>query len=300
MKTTFTLVFSFLVLMVHSQIIFEEYFDDGMPENFVLENLDGLVPDSDDLASMTDSAWTVRFISSQGFANGMGSNAAFSVSWYQNDEGPSDDWMILPGVELSGDPYLNWTAMAITSSGNFRDRYQVFVVTEGQDLANFFLAAPLFDTGEQGENIEETSRSLSLSQFANQTVYIAFRNFTQPYNPGLPTGPGNGGNELAVDNIIVSDGPVNVQEFNAEKLNVRLWPQPAVDQLRFEMPVEVTNLRWSVYDLNGQMVDASDSRVTQAAHVPVRIDIAHLAGGSYVLRIDTDEQMISTPFIVRK
>lgn len=300
MKTTFTFVFSLLVLAANSQIIFEEYFDDGMPENFVLENLDGLVPDSDDLATMADSAWTVRFISSQGFANGMGSNAAFSVSWYQNDEGPSDDWMILPGVELSGDPYLNWTAMAITSSGSFRDRYQVFVVTEGQDLANFFLAAPLFDTGEEGENIEETSRSLSLSQFANQTVYIAFRNFTQPYNPDLPTGTGNGGNELAVDNIIVSDGPVNVQEFTAEKLNVRLWPQPAVDQLRFELPVEVNGLRWSVYDLNGRMVDASDNRVTQSAHVPVRIDVAHLAAGSYVLRIDTDEQMISTPFIVRK
>ena len=156
MKLIFTLFAAFLFSGLSSQIVFEEYFDNGMPAAVVLENLDELTPDDPDLATMADSAWTVRNVSAQGFGGGSGSNAAFSVSWYVGDEGPSDDWMILPGVDVGNDPYLSWTGMAITSSGDFRDQYQVFVVSEGQDIANFFLAAPIFDTGQTGEDIEET------------------------------------------------------------------------------------------------------------------------------------------------
>lgn len=298
MRTIFTLTCAILFFSAHTQIIFEEYFENGMPESFVLENLDGLVPDDPSLASMADSAWTVRFISTQGFGEGVGSNAAFSVSWYVNDEGPSDDWMILPGIELGADPYLQWSAMAITSSGTFRDRYQVFVVTEGQDLANFFLSAPLFDTGEEGENTQETFRSLQLSDFAGQTVYIAFRNFTQPYDPSQPTAPGNGGNELALDNIVLSDGPVSVQEVSRETIRVRTWPQPATEQLRFELPVDVAQLSWNLYDLTGRMVTSNDARSFQPANTPVRINVSHLPVGHYVLNILADGQMISTPVMI--
>lgn len=298
MRTISTCILAVLFFSAQSQIIFEEYFDDGMPETFVLENLDGLVPDDPSLATMADSAWTVRFISTQGFGGGVGSNAAFSVSWYVNDEGPSDDWMILPGIELGSDPYLQWSAMAITSSGTFRDRYQVFVVTEGQEIENFFLSAPLFDTGEEGENIEETFRSLELSDFAGQTVYIAFRNFTQPYNPSLPSAPGNGGNELAVDNIVVSDGPVSVQEVTHEHIRVRTWPQPASEQLRFELPMDVTQLSWSLYDLTGRMVASNDARQFHPANTPVRLDVAHLPTGNYILNIVADDQIASTPVLI--
>lgn len=299
MRTFFTMTFLAASIGANSQIAFEEYFDNGMPESFVLENLDGLTPDASELSTMADSAWTVRFISAQGFAGGQGSDAAFSVSWYEGDEGPSDDWMILPGVELGADPYLSWTALAITSTGDFRDRYQVFVVTEGQAIENFFLAAPIFDTGDNGEEIEETFRQLQLSDFANQTVYIAFRNFTQPYDPDQPTGPGNGGNELAIDNIVVSDGPLNVREVQSENINLRVWPQPAVNHLRFEMSAPVSYLRWSVFDLNGRMLMSEQNDMPLAAKTPVSIQTSHLSAGSYILRIDTEEGFITTKIIIQ-
>lgn len=298
MKHVFTLTMLAAALSASSQISFEEYFDNGMPETFVLENLDGLTPDDSDLSTMADSAWTVRLISSQGFGGGQGSNAAFSVSWYEGDEGPSDDWMILPGIELGSDPYLNWTAMAITSSGNFRDRYQVFVVTEGQAIENFFLSAPIFDTGETGEEIEETARALSLSDFANQTVYIAFRNFTQGYNPDLPDGPGNGGNELAIDNIVVSEGPLSIQHFEANNIELRVWPQPAREQIRFELSEAVNYLRWSVFDLNGRMLHSEEAGMEGASQAPVRIASDAWSAGTYLLRIDTDQGHMTTPILI--
>lgn len=296
MKTLFTLFLGLATVGASAQIVFEEYFDNGMPESFVLENLDGLTPDDPDLATMADSAWTVRNITAQGFGGGSGSNAAFSVSWYQGDAGPSDDWMITDGIQLGADPYLNWSAMAITSSGDYRDQYQVFAVSGGQEIENFFLAEPLFDTGDTGEETEETFRSLSLSQFANQTVYIAFRNFTQPYDDGQPVGPGNGGNELAVDNIVVSEGPLSVDEF--VKGEMRVWPQPAMSELRFALPVQVQQLEWSLLDATGRIVKQSTVGVLNAGD-PVQLSVDDLGAGNYILQITSDAFTSASRVIVR-
>lgn len=296
MKTLLTLFLGLATVGASAQIVFEEYFDNGMPESFVLENLDGLTPDDPDLATMADSAWTVRNITAQGFGGGSGSNAAFSVSWYEGDAGPSDDWMITNGIQLGADPYLNWSAMAITSSGDFRDQYQVFVVTEGQEIENFFLAAPLFDTGQTGEETEETFRSLSLADFANETVYIAFRNFTQPYDSGQPTGPGNGGNELAVDNIVVSEGPLSVSEF--VKGEARVWPQPAQSELRFALPVSVQALEWSLVDASGRIVKQSSAGVLNAGD-PVQLSVDDLKAGNYILHITADGFTAASRVMVR-
>jgi hypothetical protein len=300
MKALFTLVFSMVVAGASAQIVFEEYFSNGFPESVALYNLDELTPDDPDLATMADSAWTARFISSQGFGGGAGSFAAFSVSWYEGDQGPSDDWMVFPGIQLGADPYLQWSGMAITSSGDFRDRYQVFVSTAGQEIENFFLEAPVFDTGEQGEQTTETFRSLNLSAFANQTVYIAFRNFTQPYNAGQPTGPGNGGNELAIDNIIVSEGPVSVAELSINALDFKLWPQPAAEVLNFRCEAALNNVVWTLTDLAGKVVAAETAAQNWAAQQNISIPVSHLPIGLYVLQLQAGNHVLSTTVSVAR
>lgn len=298
MKTLFTLAFSLAVATASTQIVFEEYFTNGFPESVALYNLDELTPDDPDLATMADSAWTARFISSQGFGGGAGSFAAFSVSWYEGDQGPSDDWMVLPGIQLGADPYLQWSAMAITSSGNFRDRYQVFVSTAGQAIENFFLEAPLYDTGEQGEQTTETFRSLNLSAFANQTVYIAFRNFTQPFNPDLPTGPGNGGNELAIDNIIVSEGPVSVAEFSAETIELSVWPQPAAEVIQFRSSEALPNAVWTLTDMTGKVVAREAAAQHIAANQTIAVPVSHLSNGLYILQLQAGKRVLSATVTV--
>ncbi|WP_306640074.1 T9SS-dependent choice-of-anchor J family protein [Sanyastnella coralliicola] len=296
MKLVYTLFGVLLSVGASAQIIFEEYFDNGMPAEVVLVNLDELTPDDPDLATMADSAWTVRNISAQGFGGGSGSDAAFSVSWYEGDEGPSDDWMILPGVQLGSDPYLSWTGMAITSSGDFRDQYQVFVVADGQAIENFFLAAPIFDTGNEGEEIEETFHQMSLADFANETVYIAFRNFTQPYNPDLPTGPGNGGNELAIDNIVVSEGAVAVQEI--PDVEIRCWPLPADNELRVQFDQAANDLTWSIVDLKGKVVLQS-SEGDLAPGAQISINVSALATGNYILNVTANGSSSTTQVSIR-
>ncbi len=261
-----------------AQIIYSEDFENGMPDDYVLANLDGLTPDDPDLINMADSAWTVKSISAQGFGNGNGSKAAFSVSWYVNDEGPSNDWMILPAVTLGADPYLQWTGMAITSSGDFRDQYQVFVVTGGQTVEDYLLASPLFDTGQEGEQTEETPHSLFLGDFAGETVYIAFRNTTQPYDPNGPDGPGNGGNELVIDNIVVSEGPVSTNDISSRTNSFSLYPSVNNGAFTLEFLNRSGSQTFRIIDMQGKVVysaNISENAALYSQEYALDLNIGH-------------------------
>lgn len=289
MRTHITCLMMACAMVLSAQVVYELDFDSGFPDGMTLVNLDGLTPDDPDLATMADSAWTIRNISAQGFGGGSGSTAAFSVSWYEGDDGPSDDWMILPGVAVGPDPYLNWSAMAITSSGNFRDQYQVFVVTGGGTIEDYIFASPLFDTGEMGEEITETYHSLSLSDFADQTIYIAFRNFTQPYDSGEPTGPGNGGNELAVDNIVVSNGPLALEESSLLE-HWSISPNPSSDGIiRMELSTKMNEVTLEVdlLDLQGRVVKALDRIPATVQSSLITYDVKDIPSGHYLMRLSS-------------
>ncbi|MBK7410827.1 MAG: choice-of-anchor J domain-containing protein [Saprospirales bacterium] len=233
-----------------SQVLFNEDFENGWTEGFTMINVDGLTPDDPDLVGLADSAWSVRYITQAGW----NSNVGFSVSWYLNDEGPSNDWMILPAVNLGNNTVLSWVGMAITSSGNYRDRYQVAISTGGPVIEDFEQNALLFDTGEMGEEITPQSRMINLADagYANQTVYLAFRNFTAPYNPDLPSGPGNGGNELMIDDIGV-EVLSSTSESLLQAIDLQVSPNPAQDHIRVSyVQTESGSATVTVRDLFGR------------------------------------------------
>jgi hypothetical protein len=273
-----------LIASAQTEVFFDDFEDQDL-EGYTLYNLDGLTPDDPDLVNMADSAWTVKFISSQGWENG---NSAFSVSWYVNDEGPSDDWLITPAIEIGTDAMLSWDAMAITSSGDFRDRYQVFI-GPSTDLEDFAELAPVFDTGEEGEIDEPTSRSLNLSElgFENETIYIAFRNNTPGFDPDQPVGPGNGGNELAIDNISVST-VLSSDEIEIFE-DITLLPNPSANdmQLRFglENPADVT---LEMADITGKIIRLERLGTLSSGQHLIDIEREGVKAGLYLIRLRTD------------
>jgi hypothetical protein len=273
-----------LIASAQTEVFFDDFEDQDL-EGYTLYNLDGLTPDDPNLVNMADSAWTVKFISSQGWENG---NSAFSVSWYVNDEGPSDDWLITPAIEIGTDAMLSWDAMAITSSGDFRDRYQVFI-GPSTDLEDFAELAPVFDTGEEGEIDEPTSRSLNLSElgFENETIYIAFRNNTPGFDPDQPVGPGNGGNELAIDNISVST-VLSSDEIEIFE-DITLLPNPSANdmQLRFglENPADVT---LEMADITGKIIRLERLGTLSSGQHLIDIEREGVKAGLYLIRLRTD------------
>ena len=100
--------------------------------------------------------------------------AMASASWYQ-EEGPSDDWLITPQVSLPDNPCLSW--FAYSQDGFFRETYEVRISTTTSDPDSFFTREPIAVI--RGETDTIRYRSINLSAFANQEVYIAFRQVSE-------------------------------------------------------------------------------------------------------------------------
>ncbi len=144
-------------------------FDGGIPSDFTLIDADGNTPSSD-LGKYGFSAgtpWVAYYMEKeQNFV-------AASTSWYEQS-GTSSDWLILPPITIeSAEAIVSWRAKATDS--RYSDGYAVYVTTgDGLSVADFDTTAPIFST--KAEASAWTRHSVSLAQYAGQTVRIAFVN----------------------------------------------------------------------------------------------------------------------------
>ncbi len=270
-----------------TQIYFDD-FEDNSLEGYTLYNLDGLTPDDPGLANMADSAWTIQQITAQGWTHNL---SAFSVSWYVNDAGPSDDWLVTPAIAIAGEAVLEWDALAITSSGNFRDRYMVYV-SSAPDLETISESAVLiFDTGAPGEETTPQHRTVDLAAlgYENETIYICFRNNTQPFgsNPG---GPGNGGNELVIDNIEVTDNSVVSTRNISVYSDLSLLPNPSFgDQMQLRFQVETSSATTlEVLDISGKILQISNLGILSGGEHLHTIKLPGISPGVYLIRLRSE------------
>jgi len=290
MKKIYVLALAiFAASTMEAQLFFDDFEDNDL-EGYTLYNLDGLTPDDPDLENMADSAWTIKNITSQGWEFGL---SAFSVSWYLNDEGPSDDWLITPAIEIGTNATLEWDAMAITSSGLFRDRYQVFI-SPSPELEDLGLLAPAFTMGDTGEVDFPIHRTLDLAAlgYENETIYVAFRNNTQGFDPNGGDGPGNGGNELAIDNIEVNGDPLsssNVEFF--EELVVQPNPVARGENINLSFSIETAeNVTIEVMDITGKIHQIITNQNLPAGNSQVAIEREGMAPGLYLIRLSADNR----------
>lgn len=167
-----------------AQILFQETFDGvsgttaggagtySFPSGWFLRNVDNRTPDA--AVAYVNEAWERR----EDFANNVADSCAFSTSWY-SPVGPADDWMWTPAITLTNNCELSWNA--ITYDASYPDGYEVRIMTSGpptggngalgNQVSNSTL---LFNIA--AENTTWTSRSVSLSAYNGQVVYIGFRN----------------------------------------------------------------------------------------------------------------------------
>lgn len=159
-----------LIPFLSTAQIFQSGFEtvNGPLSQWTLYNEDNLTPNA--AVSFVNGAW-VQSLSE--FDN----NVALSTSWY-TPAGASNDWMVSPAITLpSGSSTLYWQARAYDVT--YPDSYKVYVSTTGNNPSNF--TTPLVTVGDgtiTGESITWQNKSLDLSSFAGQTIYIAFQNFS--------------------------------------------------------------------------------------------------------------------------
>lgn len=175
----------------YSQVLFSEDFEGTggvFPPNWTLFNVDGLTPAAS--VNYVTDAWVVR----EDFeASTPPNNAAFSTSWY-SPAGTADDWMMSPAITLTTNNILSWDAVA--PDVDFNDGYEVRISTTTPTIA----ASTTILFSISGENSTVTNRTVDLSGYAGQTVYISWRNTS------------NDKFLLLIDNIFVN----TVNQFDSE------------------------------------------------------------------------------------
>ena len=130
------------------------------PLSFVDADGDGYCWDNDDL---------------EGY--GHNSDGVISSASYINNVGPltPDNWMILPAMQLpvsATDFTLTWFDQGVDPD-YANENYAVYIATS-KSIADFLATTPVFSDVSTSQWLQ---RSVDLSDYAGQTIYIAFRHF---------------------------------------------------------------------------------------------------------------------------
>lgn len=157
----FVLAAFFACYTMNAQVLFSEDFENGL-DNWTLYDEDG---DGYD--------WMIYTYT--GTAHG-GTQSAMSASYYGGEALTPDNWMVSPAITMPADASgytLSWYAAA--QDPDYPDEnYAVYVAT-GNTVADFTDATQvlteIIGTGDW------TFRSVDLSSYAGQTIYVAFRHF---------------------------------------------------------------------------------------------------------------------------
>jgi hypothetical protein len=142
-------------------VLLDVDFESGIPAGWLVIDGDGRTP-----ASQTglQPGWQSRMDYRDSTNTVM-----VSPSWYA-PVGQSDDWLISPAVTLGSNPCLSWRAYS--QDENFKETYEVRVATTPDTAA--FKANAAVETVVDASG-DPHAASASLAGWANQTVYIAFR-----------------------------------------------------------------------------------------------------------------------------
>ncbi len=197
-KSLFLFGALFLGTAGFSQTIMSENFDasTNLPAGWMQYNVDGLTP-ATNMSFMGTNAWVVRASTDAGHGN-----TITSTSWY-NPVGTSNDWLVTPAINIpaTGNFTLDYDVKAQDPA--FPDGYQVYVSTTGNTVADF-TGTPAYSTN--AATATWTGRSVDLSAYLGQTIYIAFRNnSTDKFL-------------LHLDNIVVRDVPALDAKVNGVTL----------------------------------------------------------------------------------
>ena len=142
--------------------VFTEDFESGLPVGWEVFDFDGFTP-------VSGTGLSAGWHSAEDFRDET-NTVMVSPSWY-DPVGKSNDWLILSQMTVGSNTCFSWSAYS--QDPYFAETYEVLISTAGTDTADFLANDALFIS--EGEAGEPTARSASLSDYAGQMVYIAFR-----------------------------------------------------------------------------------------------------------------------------
>lgn len=200
-----------------------------------------------------------------------------SRSWLDDPLTP-DNWAISPAINLintSGNIMLTWKVQAAAAEWD-EENYTVYAATANSTTA--LQASPVqFNEIYPGTGAGEVfTRTLDLSSFAGQTVYIAFRHHNTT-NMDF----------ISIDDVAVSAETLGMNDHIASQFLV--FPNPATDIITVSNTNNILVSNITIGDTNGRRVSSLSFEPVQEAQVNISV----LASGIYVMNIVTDKGVIT-------
>lgn len=197
-----------------------------------------------------------------------------SASWVQGIGALTpDNWLVTPAITLPADASnftLSW--WVIGQDPDYAEEPYSVYIANGKTVAEFTATTSVFDGVSTSEYVQQ---SVSLANYAGQTIYVAFRHYdiTDMFIINL-------------DDIRVGTSTAGIE--NAEESNVAIFPNPVRDMLT----IEGNNVKSvEVIDMDGRVVLTND-------HAG-KLDMSELSDGVYMVRV-MSENGVSTKKIVKK
>lgn len=213
--------------------------------------------------------WVPGFAFSQPNGHNGSNGILVSHSYYSGTPLTPDNWIYTPAIQVpaNGSLYFSWWEKG-QDPEYAAEHYAVYVANQPTTAAT----TAAYEGTTTGEWVR---RTINLSSYAGQTVYVGFRhyNVTDQFI-------------LDIDDILISTEAVGIDEASAN--SVKVYPNPATDNLYIEGE---DILGVEVLDMNGRVVRSIANAGT--------IDMSELSNGVYMVRTTTGNG-ISVRKIVKK
>jgi hypothetical protein len=249
-----------------AQVIFEETFQSGtMPSTFTLINDANTV--ATNIATLFPNAWVV-IKDVEDTTN----KVAASTSWF-TAVAAADRWLITPAIAVTANKSLTWRGVAV--DGSYRDGYSVKLSTTGTAKANF--TNTLFTVAQEDSTWHD--RSVSLSAYSGQNVYIAFvENSTDQFI-------------LYIDNIKVASTGVGIDDVTSENASFNVYPNPVKNELNITSNTSLKNIK--IVNTVGQEILNEN---VSGNHY--KINTSSYIKGIYFVQIESEKGKTTKKFVV--
>ncbi|MBO4282476.1 MAG: T9SS type A sorting domain-containing protein [Bacteroidales bacterium] len=246
---------------------------------FKVYNLDNVTQyrNASDANFFSPFCWTVGTAGGTVASQVWGFRLAFTSSDFASVAVACDRWLVFPAVNIANSPtFLQWSAAtANTAANEGSENYEVLISTKTNAMADFQVVLEVEKEKKVNPNNANdipSTRYVDLSSYKGKDIYIAFRDKTSGSVRGM----------LLLDNLkfLGKDVTYSTGVKEIEKINARIYPNPAKDQLCIEAEDMIQEV--VVYNTMGQKVYAAT--VNESA---CRLPVQTLANGIYVVRINT-------------
>jgi len=242
----------------------------------------------------------------------------FSSSWLTGFLPGNRNWLMTPPIQIvDASAQLSWKSaprqtplyvdgysVLISTTDNIESSFTNVAFQAGQYLtgsgSNFsgYTFSPGFVHGQDGTYIQfdasaDSSRligeqrpfSVSLAQYAGQTIYIAFLH------------DADDDNLISLDDILITGTLTSLNDID-DKLTLQVYPNPATDNIELSYHLDKsTQVYADIFDSKGSKVKSVTRGLQIAGAQKMAIDVADLSSGLYNVVLYMNNRNIETKFV---